>query len=70
MPRPVEPKWRTGAGIALILMVIIAWGVAVMLLAPFIGELPLFVQLLLYVVIGIGWIFPVRPLLGWMAKDG
>ena len=68
MLEPVNPKWRTGVGMLLILLVIAAWGIAVVLLAPLTRQLPFVVELLFYAVAGIGWIFPIRPLLTWMAK--
>ena len=68
MLEPVNPKWRTGVGMLLILLVIAAWGIAVVLLATLTRQLPFVVELLFYAVAGIGWIFPIRPLLTWMAK--
>lgn len=66
MQEPVRPKWRNGAGMALILLLIAVWCVAVASLAPFVSQLPFVVEMLFYVVVGIGWVFPVRPLLTWM----
>jgi len=62
----VKPKWRNGAGIALILLLIAIWGLIVATLAPWVAQLPFVVEMLFYAVAGIGWIFPVRPLLVWM----
>lgn len=62
----VKPKWRSGAGIAMILLLIAAWSIAVMTLAPLVSTLPLLVQSVFYLIAGIAWIFPVRPLLTWM----
>jgi hypothetical protein len=64
----VKPKWRSGAGMALILLLIAAWSVAVLLLAPFVRQLPFIFEVIFYAAAGIGWIFPVRPLLTWMNK--
>jgi hypothetical protein len=66
MLEPLKPKWRNGAGMALILLLIALWCVAVAVLAPFVSQLPFAVQMLFYAVAGIGWVFPVRPLLTWM----
>lgn len=66
MQEEVKPKWRNGAGIALILLLIAIWGVIVATLSPWVAQLPFVVEMLFYVVAGIGWIFPVRPLLVWM----
>lgn len=68
MPEPVKPKWRNGAGMALILLVIALWCVVAASLAPWVSQFPFVVELLFYVAAGIGWIFPVRPLLAWMSR--
>jgi hypothetical protein len=62
----VKPKWRNGAGMALILLLIAVWSVAVASLAPFVSQLPFVAEMLFYLIAGIGWVFPVRPLLTWM----
>jgi len=66
VPEPVKPKWRNGAGLALILLLIALWSVAVATLAPLVSQLPFVLEILFYLVAGIGWVFPVRPLLTWM----
>jgi hypothetical protein len=66
MLEPLKPKWRNGAGMALILLLIALWCVAVAVLAPLVAQLPFAVEMLFYAVAGIGWVFPVRPLLTWM----
>ena len=66
MPQSVKPKWRNGAGMALIVLLIVVWSVAVATLAPFVSQLPFVVEMLFYAAAGIGWVFPVRPLLTWM----
>lgn len=62
----LKPKWRNGVGMLLILLLIAAWSVLVATLAPWAARMPFLVELLFYVVAGIAWIFPVRPLLSWM----
>jgi len=63
----LEPSWRQPVGIALILLVIIGWAVIVASLAPLIDGAQRWVHVIYYVVAGIVWIFPLRPLLRWMA---
>lgn len=63
-PRP-QPSWRTGAGIALILLLIAAWAVLVASLAPFVSRWPVLVQALFYLFMGIAWIIPLKPLIRW-----
>lgn len=62
----VRPKWRNGAGIGAILLLIILWSALVATLAPWIGQLHLLLQVVFYLVAGTAWIIPVRPLLTWM----
>ena len=63
----LKPKWRNGVGMMLILLVIAVWAVIVATLAPYVARLPFLVEMLFYLVAGIAWIFPVRPLLNWTA---
>lgn len=63
---PIEPRGRTGAGIALILLLIAAWAVAVVSVAPLLAGTPMAVQMLFYAVAGLAWILPLKPLLRWM----
>jgi hypothetical protein len=66
VPQSVKPKWRNGAGMALILLLIAVWSFAVASLAPLVSQLPFLLEMVFYIVAGVGWIFPVRPLLTWM----
>jgi hypothetical protein len=49
-----------------ILAIITAWAVIVSSFSGVIGTWPGLVQLVIYVVAGIIWIFPTRPVLTWM----
>ena len=62
----LEPTWRQPAGIALILLWIAAWSVAVVTASSLIAGLPWPVHALYYLVAGIAWIAPLKPLLRWM----
>ena len=62
----IEPSWRHGAGIAMILLLIVGWAVVVVSLAPLLDGLPRWVQVVYYVIAGLIWIAPLRPLLRWM----
>ena len=66
MQEELKPKWRNGVGMALILLVILVWSIAVLLLSPLVARLPFLLEMLFYAVAGIGWVFPLRPLLTWM----
>jgi hypothetical protein len=61
-----EPSWRKPFGIFLILLMISGWAAIVASASGPIGRLPVLAQALLYVVAGIVWILPLRPLLAWM----
>ncbi len=62
----VEPSWRNGVGILLILVLIAGWCVLVVTLSFLVSSLPILVQALFYLVAGIAWILPLRPLIRWM----
>jgi len=61
-----KPSWRKGAGIAGILALIALLAVLVASFSNVIGRWPVLVQMLFYLVIGVIWIAPLKPLLRWM----
>jgi hypothetical protein len=61
----VRPSGRKLAGIAIIMLLILIWAALVASLAPVIGKLPILVQGAFYLVMGIAWIIPLKPLLRW-----
>ena len=67
MPRgTLNPSWRKPAGMLAILVLILVWVVAVASFSAQIAALPVLVQMLIYLVLGIVWIAPLKPLLRWM----
>ncbi len=62
----VEPSWRKPAGALGIIVLVLVWVVAVATFSAEIGALPILVQLPRYIVLGILWIAPLKPLLRWM----
>ena len=60
-----EPSWRRLAGIAAILLLIILWAVLIASFAQFVGRWPVILQGLFYLVTGVAWIAPLKPLLRW-----
>ena len=60
-----EPNWRKGAGITAILLLILLWAVLIATFASAVGRWPILVQALFYLVVGIAWIAPLKPLLRW-----
>ena len=61
----MEPSWRRGAGIAAILLLIFLWAVIVASFSGMVGRWPILVQALFYLIMGIAWIAPLKPLLRW-----
>jgi hypothetical protein len=61
----MQPSWRRGAGIAAILLLIVVWAVIVASFSRMVGQWPVLVQDLFYLVVGTAWIAPLKPLLRW-----
>jgi hypothetical protein len=61
-----EPNWRRPAGVFGILAWITLWVVLVASLSGSVGDWPVLLQALFYLVAGIAWIFPLKPLLQWI----
>jgi hypothetical protein len=61
----MQPSWRRGAGIAAILLLIVVWAVIVASFSRVVGQWPVLVQALFYLVVGTAWIAPLKPLLRW-----
>ena len=62
----MTPRWRQPAGIGLILLLIIVWSVIVVSASSILVGTPWPVHLIYYLVAGIVWILPLKPLLRWM----
>jgi hypothetical protein len=60
-----EPSWRRLAVIGAILLLILVWTVLIATFAPAVGRWPVLVQALFYLVVGVAWIAPLKPLLRW-----
>jgi len=60
------PSSRKLAGIGLILLLIVLWAAFVASLAPIIGRWPILVQAPFYLVMGVVWIAPLRPVIRWI----
>ena len=61
----MQPSWRRGAGIAAILLLILFWAVIIASFSGLVGRWPVLVQALFYLIVGIAWIAPLKPLLRW-----
>ena len=69
MRREASPSPRKLLGIGLILLLILFWATFVAALAPFIGRWPVLVQAPFYLIMGIAWIIPLKPLIRWMQSS-
>ena len=63
---PPQPSARTLIGTFLILLLIALWAGFVASLAGFVGRWPVLVQAAFYLVMGIAWIIPLKPLVRWI----
>lgn len=61
-----QPSFRKLIGVAGILLLILFWVGLVASLAPFVGRWPVLVQASFYLITGIVWIIPLKPLVRWM----
>ncbi len=61
-----EPSWRKPFGVFLILALIAVWSVLVVSLSGRVGTWPVLLQALFYLVAGIVWVIPLKPLLAWI----
>ncbi len=62
----MKPSWRKPFGIFAILLIILIWIILVASASAFVGGLHVILQTSFYVIAGIVWILPLRPLLLWM----
>ena len=61
-----ETRGRNVVGIIAILALITVWSVLVASLSRWVGAWPVLAQTLFYLVAGIAWILPLKPLLRWI----
>ncbi len=62
----MKPTLRKPAGVLGLIAGLVLYAVLVASLAGPIGHLPVIVQALVYLVLGVAWVLPLRPLLIWM----
>ena len=62
----MTPSWRKLAGILIILALIFIWAALVASLARIVGQWPVFVQGAFYLIMGLVWIVPLKPLIRWI----
>jgi len=62
----MKPTLRKPIGVLALIVGLMLYAALVASLAGSIGRLPILVQTLIYLVLGIAWVLPLRPLLQWM----
>jgi hypothetical protein len=62
----MEPSPRKFVGTVLILLLIVLWATFVASLARIVGAWPILIQAPFYLVMGIIWIIPLKPLVRWI----
>ncbi len=62
----MNPTLRKPMGVLALVAGIAAYAVLIATAAPWIGQLHALVQAPIYLVLGIIWILPLKPLLRWM----
>ena len=60
------PSWRKPVGMLGILAYVTIWAVAIASLSGVIGEWHILIQTVFYLIAGLIWILPLRPVLKWM----
>ena len=61
-----KPTLRIPLGILALLAVLAAYALGVMWASQWIGRLPTLLQALVYLVLGLAWLLPMRRFLIWM----
>ena len=62
----MTPDWRKPVGMLIILAIIAIWSVLVVSLSAIVGQWHWAAQAIFYLIAGIIWIAPLKPLLRWM----
>lgn len=62
----MSPSWRKPAGMIVILLLIAVWCAVIVSFSTIVGGWHPAAQLVFYVVTGIIWVTPLKPLLRWM----
>ena len=65
MNQEEQPRSRPTAGAFMIIGIIIVWAILIASLADIVSRWPALVQLPFYIVAGVVWILPLRPILRW-----
>ena len=61
-----KPTWRIPAGILGLLTGLALYALGVMWASQWIGGLPVVLQAVIYLILGVAWLLPLRNFLIWM----
>lgn len=61
-----KPTLRIPIGVIGLIVGLILYALGVLLLSPWIERLPVLVQTLVYLVLGVAWLLPLKRFLIWM----
>lgn len=62
-----EPTWRIPVGVIGLCLGLLVYGLLIARYAPgIIGDWPMLAQTVIYVVLGVIWLLPLRKFLSWM----
>ncbi len=62
----MEPSWRKPAGVIGLLLYLIIYAEAVAAFGGALARLPQLLMVLAYMLLGVAWVLPLRPLFLWM----
>ena len=63
---PPEPSWRKPVGMLGLLAYLALYALAIASFADTLATLPTFAAVLFYMIAGVAWLLPLRPLFLWM----
>jgi hypothetical protein len=61
-----EPSWRKPVGVLALLVYLALYAILVASLADWLSSLPMALMVAAYVVFGLAWVLPLKPLFVWM----
>jgi hypothetical protein len=61
-----KPTWRIPVGILALLFALTIYALGVVAVSPWIERLPVLMQAIVYLVLGVAWLLPLRRYLVWM----
>lgn len=63
---PEKPSLRKPFGVLLLIVLLALYAVLAVAIAAPVTRLPALLQLPVWIVLGIAWVFPARPLIRWI----